>query len=294
MTQIKAQGIKIDLREQPAQKKPTEGVIAIDNGGKFTKVVTANSFIKFPSEKGEYRERSLVSTHGRFDYIVELEGRKYMCGSLAVECEFPIQMHSDTKQHLFYDLSVLIACHQFGYEVNYVVISIPIYMNTPQEKVGLISRLKREWTVTVNGETRTFVIADVKVAPETVTAFWVTQPTGLVRWVDWGSRTIGYGTTINDGSQMRYLDAQSGTFSKKGLEAIRSNDYTALVDFVAGKLLSMWDKNDRVIHTGGGALVSQIIDHFRTHFPYSEVHENPQLAQAFGMYALGREVYGRA
>lgn len=270
-----------------------EGVIAVDNGGHSTGVVTATIQKIFPSAKGEYIDMPLETVHGAYDFIVNLAGRQYLAGTLAVESELPLQMHSDTKQHMFYDLSTLIAIHQYGYAINYLVTCIPIFMMTnKEEKDGIRKRLMGEWTLTVNGITKTFTIADVKIAPETVVAFWIKRPHGKARWIDWGSRTIGYGTTINDGENMKFLNVESGTFKGKGLEAVTSS-YEALSDFVAGRLLSKWSRDDKVYHIGGGAKNNSLINAISNHFPNSEVHEQPQLSVARGMYILGRGVYER-
>jgi hypothetical protein len=272
-----------------------EGVIAIDNGGYSTGVVTSSLQKMFPSAKGEYVEMNMEPTLGQYDYIVELNGRKYLAGSIVqYECDYPLQMHTESKQNLFYDLSILIACHQFGYNTNYVMTCVPISFFTKEEKEGIINRLKGNWVLTVNNQTKSFTIADVKVAPETVTAFWNKKPEGLVRWMDWGSRDLNFGTTLNDGEKMRFINKDSDTFHGKGLEATPTKDYQMLSDFVAGRLLAKWNPKDKVIHVGGGARNQQIIDSFSKHFPNSEVHEQPQLAVAKGLYFLGKEIYDLA
>lgn len=274
-------------------KHRREGVIAIDNGGHSTCVVTSSVLKMFPSAKGECMEMPLENRTDPYDFIMELNDRKYVGGTLAYETELPLQMHSDSKQHIFYDLSILTAIHQWGYDMNYVVTCIPIEMMKQQgEKDGIRERLVGEWKFTVNGETKHFKIADVKVAPETVVPFWIKKPPGKSRWIDWGSRTIGYGTTINDGENMKFVNIESGTFMKKGLEAINSSP-ESLADFVAGRLLAKWDKNDIVYHVGGGAKNEKLMNAIKTHFPNSEIHEQPQSATAKGLYILGKEVYQR-
>lgn len=272
-----------------------DGVIAIDNGGHSTGVVTSSLQKMFPSLKGEYSALNMEPTLGQYDYIIDLNGKRYLAGSLAkYECNFPLQMHTESKQNLFYDLSVLIACHQFGYTNNYVMTCVPIDFFTKDEKDGITNRLKGNWVLTVNGNTKSFSIVDVKVSPETVTAFWNKKPEGLVRWMDWGSRDLNYGTTINDGENMKFINRDSGTFHSKGLEATDITDYQMLADFVAGRLLAKWDKSDKIIHVGGGAKNQNIIECFSRHFPNSEVHEQPQMATAKGLYILGRQVYDLA
>src|SRR5690606_10000774 len=113
------------------------GVIAIDNGGHSTCVITKERREKFPSVKGLYGNRTLTSVSGKYDYIVEYNGERYVMGTLAkYDCQYPLQMHTDTKQNLFFDLSILVSIHQFGFASNYVVTSVPITMHNDDEKMG--------------------------------------------------------------------------------------------------------------------------------------------------------------
>lgn len=271
----------------------TSGVIAVDDGGHSTCVVTRDKMGKFPSVKGLFGKRTLVDICGKYDYIVEYDGEKYVMGTLAkYDCKYPLQMHTDTKCHLFFDLSVLVSIHQFGYAMNYLIVSVPISMHNETEKMNRIQRLLGEHTITVNGIKKTFTIMDVKVAPETAVAFWIKEPQGKTRFIDLGSRTIGYATTIYEDDIVRFIDSESGTFKGKGLEAL-NEDYNqqALADYVCGRLMSMWNKNDTVYLLGGGALDEELVKNIQNYFPKAEVMEKPQIANALGMYLLGRVAY---
>jgi plasmid segregation protein ParM len=274
----------------------TTGVVAIDNGGHSTCIVTKNGQERFPSVKGLYGNRTLTDISGKYDYIVEYKDKKYVMGNLAkYDCKMPLQMHTDSKQNLFFDLSLLVSIHQFGYSNNYVVTSVPISMHKEDEKDGIISRLVGEHIVEVNGTRKKFVISDVKVAPETAVAFWINEPKGKTRFIDLGSRTIGYASTIFDGEVTRFIDSESGTFKGKGLEAL-SDDYDqqALADYICGRLISMWNEDDDVFLLGGGALDEKLTDSIRKYFPRTSVMDNPQMANATGMYLLGRIAYNLA
>lgn len=271
----------------------SSGVISIDDGGHSTCVVTKKSKERFPSVKGLYGNRTLTEVNGKYDYIVEYKGEKYVMGTLAkYDCKYPLQMHTDTKQHLFFDLSILTSIHQFGYLTNYVITSVPITMHNENEKSGRVERLIGNHTITVNGKTKKFKIADVKVAPETAVAFWIKEPKGKTRFIDLGSRTIGYSTTIFKDGIARFIDSESGTFRGKGLEAL-SDDYDqkALADYICGRLMSIWDKNDNVSLLGGGALDDNLVNHIKEYFPKTTVLDDPQMANAVGMYILGRAVF---
>lgn len=274
----------------------TSGLIAIDDGGHSTCVVTKDTQVKFPSIKGRYGDRNLTETYGKFDYIVEYKGEKYVMGTLAkYDCKLPLQMHTRTKQHLFFDLSTLVAIHQFGFASNYLVTSVPISMHKEEEKFGRIERLLGDHTITVNGRTKTFNVMDVKVAPETAVAFWCEEHEGKSRYIDLGSRTIGYATTILEDGVTRFIDTESNTFNGKGLEALNDDyDQRALADFICGRLISMWDINDKVYLLGGGALDPQLVEAIRFYFPNAVPLKNPQMANAIGMYNLGRVAYNMA
>jgi plasmid segregation protein ParM len=272
------------------------GVIAVDNGGYSTCIITKDKKENFPSVKGRYGNRTLTDVSGKHDYIVDYEGECYVMGTLAkYDCQYPLQMHTDTKQHLFFDLSILVAIHQFGYSTNYLVTSVPITMHNDEEKYGIIQRLVGDHTITVNGKRKTFNIMDVKVAPETAVAFWVKEPQGKSRYIDLGSRTIGYATTIYEDDVTRFIDTESGTFNGKGLEALEGDyDQRALADFICGRLVSKWKKDDNVYLLGGGALDNDLVNCIRDYFPKATVLDNPQMANALGMYLLGRVAYNMA
>lgn len=272
----------------------SSGVISIDDGGSSTCVVTKDVSEQFPSVKGLYGKRTLTELHGKDDYIVEYEGKVYAMGSLAkYDCKYPIQMHSNSKQNLFFDLSVLVAIHQYGYTNNYVIVDVPITMHSEKEKFGRIGRLLGEKRITVNGIEKKFNIMDVKVAPETAVAFWIRQPEGKSRYLDLGSRTIGFATALKEGENVRFIDTESGTINGKGLEAL-GDDYEpkALADLVCGRLLSVWNAKDKVNLIGGGALDDELVNSIKEHFPNLVIVDDPKMANAKGMYLLGRVVYG--
>lgn len=274
----------------------TSGIISIDDGGSSTCVVTKDRKESFPSVKGLYGKRTLTESNGKYDYIVEYKNERYVMGTLAkYDCRYPLEMHTDTKQNLFFDLSILVAIHQFGYSNNFVVTSVPITMHTEDEKAGRRGRLLGSHRITVNGISKTFNIMDVKVAPETAVGFWVNQPKGKSRYIDLGSRTIGYATTIYEEDTTRFIDSESGTYLGKGLEAL-SDDYdqSALADYICGRLLAKWNKNDVVYLMGGGAMDTKLVENIQKYFSKAVVFDNPRMVNSIGMYLLGRNVYDMA
>jgi hypothetical protein len=165
-------------------------------------------------------------------------------------------------------------------------------MHKETEKEARIQRLMGQHTIIVNGQSKTFNIMDVKVAPETAVAFWIKEPQGKTRFIDLGSRTIGYATTICEDGMTRFIDTESGTLLGKGLEALADDyDQKALADYICGRLIRDWSENDDVFLIGGGALDEKLVSSIREYFPKCSVMENPQMANAMGMYLLGRAVY---
>lgn len=270
------------------------GVVSIDDGGNSTCVVTKDIKESFPSVKGYYGERNLTEIRHKHDFIVNYKNQNYVCGMLAkYDCTMPLQMHTKSKQHEFYDLSVLIALHQYGYAANNIVVSVPIKSYSLEEKDGRLQRLKGSHTIMINGVTKTFAITDVKVAPETASAFWVNEPNGKTRYIDFGSRTIGAATTLKEDGVIRFIDSESDTFFGKGLEALEGNySPKALANYVCGLLTKMWDREDKVYLLGGGALDIQLVAHVKEFFPNSEVMPEPKMCNAIGMYNSGRSAYG--
>lgn len=282
------------LNTTPLDGEENKGLIAVDDGGYSTCVVTRKGTEIYPSVKGFYGVRHITEVKGRYDFVVEYQGKKYVMGDLAkYDCVLPLEMHSDTKQHLYFDLSVLVAVHQYGYTKNYLVVSVPIRMHHEQEKKGRIRRLLGEHTLTVNGVEKTFEICDVKVAPETATAFWVERKQGKSRFIDIGSRTIGYATTIYENGVTRFIDSESGTLFAKGIQALDEH-YTpeGLADYIYGKLSKTFKPNERIYLLGGGALDTSLVERLKNYYPNITVMHNPRMVNALGMYELGRIAYG--
>jgi hypothetical protein len=272
----------------------SEGLVAIDNGGYSTCVATKSGVFSFPSSKGLYKKRTLESTHGNFDYVLEFNGEKFLMGTLASESKFPLQMHTLTKANNFYDLSVYMSLALVGYDINKIIVSVPISQHTEHEKTEIVHRLLGPKEVILNGKLFNFHINEVKIAPETVTAFWCDRPLGKTRWIDWGSRTIGYGTTIYEGKDLKFLDKESGTFEKFGIDAKRLEEVEehSLADYVGGMLTALWDKEDQVFHIGGGVNRTGVMERMKTYFKNSEISDEADLVLVKGMYILGRGVMG--
>lgn len=279
------------------QTGESSGVICIDNGGSADKIKTLRTSKSYPSSKGIITHNfNLERTYMDNDFLVTVDGVSYGVGNLVEESSYPLKMFTDSKQNVYYDISILLACHQFGYDKNYVVNCVPVASHTKDEREGLSERLKKEWTVTVNGITKTFSIEEIKVVPEGATGYFVKRHEGKTRWVDIGSRTVNYATVIRDEKGIRFINNESNTFYGAGLEAnnIPHGHYNGgmqLANYLCGQLLAKWHKNDTVYLLGGGALNKGIVDGFKNYFPKSSVVDNPKKANLDGMWELSKEVF---
>lgn len=272
----------------------SNNLIVVDDGGFSTCVVTDRVRESFPSVKGYLGERRLTQIQSKHDFIVEYNGEQFALGTLAkYDCATPVRLFSESKQHLFYDLSVLTAIHQYGYSQNNVILTVPISSHTPEEKQGRADRLKGQHSLKINGVTKTFDILDVKVAPESATAFWINKQQGKSKWLDLGSRTVGFSTVYNIDNTVRFIDSQSGTMAGKGIEAL-SNNYNpkGLADYICGSLSRFWDKSDVIHLLGGGCHDTILVNEIKKYFPNAVVMDNPTMVNALGCYELGRIVYG--
>jgi len=275
-------------------ERKSVGIVSVDDGGFSTCIVTKDKMDKIPSVKGNYgKDRNLTTITGKHDFIIEYKDKVYCAGTLAqFDCELPIKWFGKSKAHTFFDLSVLLSCFLYGYIESYVAVSVPVDNHTPEEKKLRTERLIGSHTMTVNGVTKTFYIADVIVTPECASAYWVNEPQDLTRYLDFGSRTTNFSSTLNDGESVRYISTQSGSFYKGTEQQGENFNAKDLVDFVCGRLFAKgWEENDIVHILGGGALISEIVESVKVYFPKARVMENPSMANAIGMYNLARYAF---
>lgn len=271
-------------------------LIAIDDGGYSTAVVTRDVEDMFPSVKSIYgNNRKLTEIVGKHDFIVEYKGNKYVAGTLAqFDSSLPVKMFDESKAHEFFDLSVLISVFLYGGVDNVIIVSVPVDMHTPEEKKARIERLQGTHTMTINNKSKTFYISKVAVAAEGASAYWVNELYGWTKYLDIGSRTVNYASVYNDGDSVRYIDTQSGTFHNKGIEALdKEFDAKGLADYICGRLFSKgWKLDDDIFLLGGGSLNNDLVNEIKRYFPKSKVMEKPLYANAIGMYNLGRYNFG--
>lgn len=274
----------------------TTGVIAIDNGGSYTKVLnhTMTQVERFHSRQIPVFDLGIAGEtfNSKFDFEVEWNGESFYVGRIA-EREtnaLPIKGFTDSKSTDFFILNALIAIHQYGFDENYVVIDIPIEQyKISIERQNVQQRLEGKHTLKINGNTKSFSVKSVAVMAECINAFWVDQPYGTTRWLDLGSRTINFATLKREGTEVDAIESESGTLPF-GLEKINIRNYATFAKSLEGQLGQYnWKKDDEIYIVGGGALINNgvIADELRQRFPNSVVVDDPQGIQARGMLLLG-------
>lgn len=291
-----AQSQLLNQNKSIVLKGGTKGAIAIDNGGKYTKVLNhiMTEVAMFRSAKVSWFDIGIAEEgfNNDQDYDVEWNGGRFFVGKIA-EREtnaMPFKGFTDSKSTDFFILSALIAIHQYGFDENFVITDIPIeQFKIPTERAAVKERLEDEHTLIVNGVKKTFKITEACVMAECINAFWVDQPFGRTRWLDLGSRTINFGTLDRDGQEVEAIESESGTLPF-GLEKIKVSDYASFAKSLEGQLGQYnWKKNDDITIFGGGALISNgiLAQELQQLFPSSVIADDPQGIQARGMLLLG-------
>lgn len=285
------------VKKQIKTRVKQSGIIAIDNGGEYTKVLTDS----FKTPKVITSTKSFGSD-GHFsrnikegDFDVVYDGQRYFFGSLVRHApDDLITGLGQTKDHIFFIISTLLAIHQYGYDINYVSLSTPLKEYLEEDNEQLEQKLVGTHTLEVNGETKTFEIMAIEVAPEALVAFYNQKPTGKVRWIDFGSRTVNTGTTyFEEGwEDPDFFEDEQGTIIDKGLsleKGVNYNKYVLTVQNYLGK--KKWKNDDRIKIIGGGGEIQELVDAFTSLYPNAEVITDPQIEQVKGLYEFAKAIY---
>jgi Actin like proteins N terminal domain len=276
-------------------EKRTTGIIAIDNGGYNTKILseTMSHPVSISSRKAYGHNRfKFQTTYPEGTYKIFWEGKWYFMGMLMLESRNQLTGYTHTKATDYFILSILQAIALYGYDINKVVTSTPISRYSEDEIDAITNRLLGKHELEINGKEYSFEIVDVIVAPETSTAFFALMPEGKVRWLDLGSRTVGFATTINENGFFMPIELESGTIEKEGLD-IRNDitDFSEYVENLSMELNRVWDTEDYIIAFGGGAEIPELVRELKMHYPNLHVAEEPLFLQVRGMLELGIQTF---
>lgn len=281
-------------------KLKTKGAIAVDNGGQFIKVAKDGFVLQkpIPSAKVYGFERTLNDDDPEnHDYVVYWEEQEeyYFVGNLAIRegegVATRLKGFTESKSTDYFILSTLLAVALYGYDENYVVTDVPINCHTDDEKQAVKNRLINNGEphkLHINGEEKTFTIADAIVMAECINAFWVLEPAGKTRWLDIGSRTVNFGTMLVEDDKVYPIAAESDT-SPIGLEKVKNKTPKAYAKSLQGELGQKgWSADDEIYIIGGGALNDELVNELQAFYPNAVVPEDPQNIQVKGMLAFGQ------
>ncbi|OAB48445.1 ParM/StbA family protein [Paenibacillus antarcticus] len=261
-------------------------IAAIDAGNFETEFYDGNTFHKFLSAIGEYRERNLKSDGGiEFEY----NGLRGFAGSLALlESEFVESQKGETKAHPDARLRVLLALHQYAEGTEHsIVVGQPISGHTEIEKKVIKEMLLGRHEMTVNGKKKTIIIKRCEVAAEGVSVGLLVPGGGVVRVIDIGSGTVNFGTVID----RKFNDKHSFTLGS-GMETVRSTQPAAFARQIAIRALANgWKAGDTVYLCGGGAEV--LSSHIKQFFTGATLIDgSPEFANVRAFHMIARKLYG--
>lgn len=291
----------------------TEGIVAVDNGGVNTKVFTEDMDkpIVIDSRKayGHNNFRMQSNSYPEGTYKIKWKGKHYFFGWLMNQSRRKLSGYTTTKSTDYFILSVLQSCALYGYDVNFVLTNTPISRYSDEEIELITNRLVGEHELEINDVMHKFTIDQVIVAPETSIASYFHKPIGIHRWLDLGSRTVGYASTIGDEfgnfTPMEGEDefsSPSGTIEKEGLDIRNVLDKDGdelksyLVEYVENiynHLSPIWEDDDPVTAFGGGALVPELIEELQKRYINLAVDEDPLTLQVRSMlnYAIENDIF---
>ncbi|TVX86058.1 ParM/StbA family protein [Paenibacillus agilis] len=294
-----------------AESEPTVGIIVIDNGGFNTKILSQDmeSPIVIDSKKAfghnNYNNFKSANDYPEGTYKIKWKGKYYFLGLLALRSRRELTGFTSTKSTDFFILSVLQSCALWGYDINYIMTSTPYLRYSIEEQELINSRLRGDHEIEINNKVYMFSIAESVVAPEALIASYANKKQGIHRWLDLGSRTVGFASTQGYGDFFDSIGGDScGTIEKEGLEITRvledkegeelREHLSEYVENIYNYLSPIWDDNDNITAFGGGALEPILIEELQKRYPNLEVDEDPLTLQVRGMmaYALTPEVYG--
>ncbi|WP_090739310.1 ParM/StbA family protein [Paenibacillus sp. Mc5Re-14] len=291
------------------EAEPSIGIIAVDNGGFNTKILTQDMDkpVIMSSKKGFGSSYDPFGTAKYPDgtYRVSWNNKTYFFGLLLNSTRRHLSSFTPTKSTDYFVLSILMGTALYGYDINYLITTTPYSRYSEEEMSLIIGRLIGDHEININGSIYKFKIEECYVAPEAIIASYAIKPWGKHRWVDLGSRTVGFGTTFGDQDTGFFYPIwdECDTIEKEGLDirSVLDKEQDELKEYVKeyieniyNELSPFFDDNDPMTIFGGGALVPEIAEEMKVRFPNMDVAEDPLTIQVRGLmeYALTSDVYG--
>ncbi len=291
-------------------KKETEktfGVIAVDNGGHNTKVISEDMDqpISFKSDKKrgvEYNleEMPLPTRMETHSFVVKWNDKVYLTNRrMNLMPKFDgMTGNVASKANDYFILSALIGVALYGYDINFLVTSIPYEHKAKKEENDKIKeRLLGEHHLIIDGESYEFEIVYVQLAIEAQAGQFYLQEEGITTLLEIGSRTVGFATSefVRNEDGLISIDQpileKTGTLSRKGVEIsdIQSKEeYELYVYDIFKSLSKKIDEDDKIVAFGGGVLIDAVKETLEEVYSNIKFADNPLFVQVLGMLEIGK------
>jgi plasmid segregation protein ParM len=278
-------------------------IIGIDAGNYETKVIHEKGYECFSSSIGEWRNRTVKDVHSKqdmdFEIINKYDSYKGFAGPLAnVESEYGSTVFGISKNHQDANTRILLAVwRNLMSDKVKIVVGQPYKSHNENEKNEIISALKGDHTVIVNGQRKDFTIEDVKVGIEGAMAFLANPYNGPANIIDIGSGTVN----CIHFSNKRIVDRKCDTLPF-GSETSKSGvNFEGMAKGIYGQMSAAWDRQHPTYICGGSAHV--LCEPLKKFYPLIKVI-NPKVnvdgvkiavdtkySNAIGLYNVGTKVF---
>ena len=289
---------EVELPEQ------TIGTIAVDNGGQNIKVFAEHMEfpIHFKSDKtiGDIRDIDEPPLNKDHSFVIQWKDNVYLTNHRKRLGKYPNSMTGNvsSKANDYFILSTIIAVALYGYDVNYLVTSIPYENRFKKGEVEKITDiLVGNHSIVIDKELYEFEIADVYLATEAQAGHFHLQKEGVVTLLEIGSRTVGYATNefvLDDNGEIKIdqpIHEKTGTLARKGVQISdikNDNEYKLYVYDIFANLSQKIDEDDEIVAFGGGILIEPIKEALSEVYHNITFAENPLYVQVLGMLEMGK------
>lgn len=279
-------------------------LMGIDGGNFKTKVATEKGVFDFNSAMlDNYDISTVTQRYGEDDMKWKYDQLEGIAGTVATyEGNWgENRQYGDTKNHLYGQLRILLAIHQFAKKEDVSIVIGQPFTKHQQEKEEMILALQKEHPpLTVNGVTKIINIHKVNVTIEGAAAFYSTAiKDPLVRIIDIGSGTVNC-ITFKNGIMVK----DQSTTLPFGTETKAENQETKLKNLVTGihrEMSKLWGNHDKVYVCGG--IAEAAFPSLRNLYPNLSILRpsvtvkkgaeliSPEFANAVGMLRIARTIY---
>ena len=293
------------------KKKLTKGIIAVDNGGDNTKVLSQKmerpTYFKSKKRYGNKSHYLLDNTFEKYEddeamrsYIVEYEDVIYLTNLRTEQSDFMMTGNTKSKASDYFIISTLIAVAKFGYDINYLVTSVPLKYIHSSDVDKIKDMLIGEHIIKIDKKQYEFEIRDVEVTAEAQSALLHLLPEGRTTLLEIGSRTVGYATNIlefdeEDDIIVNHIPQKSDTIEQAGVEIsnLRESDYIPFCSNIFSRMssTSKITEDDNIIAFGGGILIDGIRNGLKKFFNNITFIDDPLYAQVQGMLIIGEDEF---